>query len=178
MDELTPIERFLIMQAIYSKAAGLVSTKEPGNLRSEIDAGYRAEYERTGGKSFSLKMFGEKVGTYSISENKGTPPTETTVFDLKDEDAFLAWLDSRDGQVACQWYADENAKAFVEWYVKKNGELPDGVEPRKVRTNGTVGGTYKGASLRGFDADKVLEIASEQGLLPTRVAGLLGGDSQ
>ena len=175
MDDITPIERFLLVQAIFSKAAEAVSTKGTDNLRSEVDDGFRAEYERTGGKSFSLRFGGEKVGTYSISESKGTPPTERTVLDLKDDDAFAAWLETNDGQLACKWYADENAQAFADWYVGRTGELPDGVEPRTVRTNGTIGGAYKGASLRGFDADRVLSIATGMGLLPTRVAGLIGG---
>ena len=57
-NQLTPIEQFMLVQAIFNKAGSQVSTKGTDNMRSQVDEAFRSEYDRTGGKSFSLKFCG------------------------------------------------------------------------------------------------------------------------
>jgi hypothetical protein len=174
-NQLTPIEQFMLVQAIFNKAGSQVSTKKTNNMRSRVDDAYRDEYDRTGGKSFSLKFCGTKVGTYSISETRPTEPTETQSFEVTNNAALGAWVRGEDAQLVWDAYITSHRSQFAQWYFETMGELPEGCEIVTHVTQGTPGGVYKGASLRGFDADAVLLKAQEVGLLPTRVAGLIAG---
>lgn len=177
-EEIRPLDKFLVLHAIYSKAAEQVSTKCADNLRSEIERGYRDEYERTGAKSFSLKLNGEKVGTYSISESRGTPPRQTREFEATDDAALDNWVRGEEAQTYWDAFITSHRFEFAKWYFECMGELPDGCEMVTHETRGTLGGTYKGASLRGFDADKVLELATKAGYIGGAAVPLLGGGAE
>lgn len=175
---MNDVEQYLAAQSIYSKLGEIVSTKTPNNLRDQVAQGYRAEYERTGGKSFVMRVNGEPVATWSISETRPTKEQTETVFDLNDEIAFDDWFQSEDGQTAIAWYADAHMMDFIRWYVARTGEVPAGVGAREVVSKQAVTRReYKGCSVRGldgkkFDPDKVLAAFGLE--LPTAIAGLLG----
>lgn len=180
--EIAPVEQFLVVQAMYKKLAEQVNTKDPDNMRGHIDAAYKSEYDRTGGKSFSMKLGGEKVATYSISESKGTPAKTTRRLVVRDPHKLEKFIE--DNMVQCvqaeempyaEMYAQAMAQNFAEYVLENFGEVCDGCEVVKHTTPGKPGGVYSGNSIRGLDEDAVLAKAVDMGLLSTRIAGLLGG---
>lgn len=136
-DEITKrIEQLAVAQAVYKLAAAQVSTKEPGNLRGEVDEHYRGLFEQTGAKSFEIRIGGEKVGTYSV---KVTKPKVQTVCDCYDHGAYLAWCEEH-GFV--KTVIDEEA---AHAHFLETGEVPDGCNVSEVET---PGGQYAGGSIR------------------------------
>lgn len=175
-DELTTVERFLIAQAFYSRFAPYVDKKDPTSLRAAVDAGYRAEWERTGGKSFAMRFRGEKVGTYSISETKGTPDRVEYDFAVKNGKELREWFPVDNPELVDQWLAD-HWREFAQWYFEQTGEMPAGCEMRERTVYGKAKGKYMFGKLSGkFDYDRVLELAQDGGYLDGGVTPLLEGE--
>ena len=165
--QLSDVERLLVAQAIYNKLGKVVSTKDPNSLRSTVSDGYREVWERSGGKTYSMRLAGEKVATYSISE---TQPTVKEVFDLKDWDSFETWAASEDGWQTILDYVISDPQRFCKFVTEQTGEVPDGVD---VRVEHIAGGGYKSAAIKNIDTDRIIEIARDGMSLPTAIAGLL-----
>lgn len=138
--ELSDIEKLAIAQAFYKSIAEVVSTKDPGNLRGTVDAHFRDLYEQTGAKSFDLKLFGEKVGTYSLTLAKPTPESKRLDFEVSDKAAFMEWV-KRSGMFQIDW--DAIRANFLD-----TGEMPEGCNIVEVITPGTPGGEVKNGSIR------------------------------
>lgn len=176
MTKITESDRFVAAQALYSKLAPLIKTKNPDNLRGHVDAGYRAEWERTGAKTFSLRFLGEKVGTYSISETKGTPDMVERRFEVADNTALDAWVRGEDSRMLWDAYMTSHRMEFARWYFEQTGELPDGCTMAECVVKGEPGGQYIGGKVSGkFDADRVLELARDNRLFDGGSFPLLGG---
>lgn len=148
--ELSPVEQLAIAQAFYKAAADLVSTKKSGNLRSAVDDEYRKLYESTGAKSFDVKLFGGKVGTYSIVVEKPTESTSHVEIKVRDGSAFDKW--ARDNKFVVE---------SVDWdavysHLDDTGEVPEGCDIETVITPGRPGGAIKSTSLR-IDQHEVLD---------------------
>lgn len=153
------IEQLAVAQAVYKLSAEQVSTKEPGNLRSEVDAHYREMFEQTGAKSFEIRIGDKKVGTYSV---KVTKPKVQTVCDCYDQSAYLAWCEEH-GFVKTVIDEDAAHAHFLE-----TGEVPDGCNVSEVET---PGGQYAGGSIR-------VDVPSVNRAVCGEVSiALLGGDA-
>ncbi len=167
--ELKPIERLAIEQAIYSTIADDVSTKDPDNLRGQVDAEYRELFEETGAKSFIVNLQGEQVGTYSIRQSKPKPQTAKKVFSIIDKDeamgAFWAVPDKY-----IEEYAFQNAFSFLEWYSRKTGEVPNGCSWGEVVTLDEPA-KYLGGTLK-IDAQQVAQVMADH-QLDSGIVGLL-----
>lgn len=160
-DEITKrIEQLAVAQAVYKLSAEQVSTKEPGNLRAEVDAHYRELFEQTGAKSFEVRIGSEKVGTYGVCVTK---PETRMRLKVTDSRALMAWCEAND----CLRVEPDMRR--VESIFGETGELPDGCE---VEATSTPGGEYSGGSLR-IDPEKVNAALGGADVLPM----LMGGDA-
>lgn len=130
------IEQLAVAQAVYKLAAAKVSTREPGNLRSEVDDHFREAFESTGAKSFDVRIGGEKVGTYSIKTTEGK---RSIGLETHDPAAYRAWCEAN-GFVKTVIDEDAAAANFEE-----TGEVPDGCS---IAYFDTPEGAYAGSALR------------------------------
>lgn len=159
-DEITKrIEQLAVAQAVYKLAAAQVSTREPGNLRAEVDDHFREAFESTGAKSFDVRIGGEKVGTYSIKTTKGK---KSTCLETYDEAAYRAWCEAN-GFV--KTVIDEGA---VYANFQETGEVPDGCQVASVEM---PDGVYAGSALR-VDPAMVNRAIGGANVMPM----LMGGD--
>ena len=166
--QMGEVEWFLFLKMMRDAIGKELDTGNASNMRGQVDAVYRKLWEQTGGKSFEMRMRGNKVATYSV---KTTKERHKTVYDLEDATAFGDWLFSEDGRQAAQMWADEHPEQFVKWYVERTGDIPDGVQPRDVTVSNE--GEYNGGMVSQFRQQEVLRALGDD--LPTAVAGLLGG---
>jgi hypothetical protein len=148
MMQLNSMEKLAVAQTLYSKVGEVVKTREPDNLRGEVDAEIRRLYETTGAKSFDVKLAGRKVGTYSVTVTKPTPEEHYEELIVKDAHAYFAWAVENGFVTVNQAAVDANFDA--------TGEVPDGCEIRRVSIPGTPGGEIKSTTLK-VDADAVKE---------------------
>lgn len=165
MEDLTPVQRIGLMQAIYKVVAAEVSTKDPKSARSVIDADMIDRYERTGAKSYDIRYGDVKAGTYSVRVSK---PKSTTVYDLADAEAFDSWLATEDAHDMRESYVSDHMEDFVRYVCEVVGEVPDGVEPRTVETPEQVAGTT-------IQIKPELVAEALRGSLSPAIVGLLGG---
>lgn len=165
------IERLAIEQAVYNAIGADVSTRDPDNLRGEVNAFYLDMYERTGATGFEVRLRGQKVGTYGFPKVKGQPEHTVTELRVTDMDALLGWESDEFDDFVARWVGENLAELAVQ-YAAKTGELPDGVEyvtatipatPDTIRPNGTL----------RVRPEKVA--AALGNALPATIAGLLGG---
>ena len=152
------IEQLAVAQAVYKLAAEMVSTKEPGNLRSEVDMHYREMFEQTGAKSFEIRIGDKKVGTYSV---RVTKPETRVRLKVTDSRALMAWCEAND----CLRVEPDMRR--VESIFGETGELPDGCE---VEASSTPGGEYAKSSLR-IDPEKVNNALGGADVLPMLMGG-------
>ena len=168
------IERLAIEQAVYNAIGADVSTRDPDNLRGEVNAFYLDMYERTGATGFEVRLNGQKVGTYGFPKVKGQPARTVTELRVTDMDALRGWESDEFDDFVARWVNDNLAELAVQ-YAAKTGELPDGVEyvtesipatPDTIRPNGTL----------RVRPEKVA--AALGNALPATIAGLLEGGSR
>lgn len=157
------IERAIVAQALYKGIAGVVSTKDPGSLRHELDEHFLALYEQTGGKSYELKVAGQKVGTASVTVKDGEYEEQQRE-NVADMGAFRSWcIDNGLVKTEPDW-------AAVRRHMAVTGEVPDGMSVETVRV--PVKSPVRRVTLR-------VDVAKVEGALGSRlapaVAGLLGG---
>lgn len=152
------VEQLAVAQAVYKLAAEKVNTKEPGNLRSEVDMYYREMFEQTGAKSFEIRIGKEKVGTYSVLVTKPETRVRLKVTDAR---ALMAWCEANDALRV------EPDMQRVESIFGETGELPDGCE---VEATSAPGGEYAKSSLR-IDPEKVNNALGGADVLPMLMGG-------
>ena len=139
-DELDDVEKLAIAQAFYSSVGELVKTKDPDNLRGRVDARFRELYEQTGAKSFDVRLFGGKVGTFSVVTTKEARSVERVELEVDDEDAFMAWA-LTNGYFKVDFDA-------ADAHFRQTGEVPPGCHARKVHVPGTPGGAVRSTTLK------------------------------
>lgn len=158
MSNLTPVEKLVVAQALYKKVAGLVETKNPANLRGEVDAAFCTIYASTKeagapAKTFNLELMGEKVGTYTITATEPKPAQTFTQLKIVNDEELLRW-------------AVEYGFMKVDWdKIQSNfevtGEIPDGCAVVEITTDAVEGGEVKSTTLR-VDENKVIDIIKPQ----------------
>jgi len=151
VSERTPIERLAIVQALYNVVGKMVSTKDPDNLRAEVDDQMRALYEVTGAKSFDVKVNGTKVGAYSVVISKPTEATTEEMFAVLGYGELFEWDVPVEEAVS---YARDHLREFARWYFEETGELPPGCALVTDERPGDPGGRIKSTRL-SIDAEKV-----------------------
>ena len=152
------IEQLAVAQAVYKLAAAQVSTREPGNLRAEVDEHFREMFDATGGKSFEVRVAGKNVGTYFV---KTTKPSTSVRLKVTDRRALMAWCEANDA------LSVEPDIRRVESIFAETGEVPDGCE---TEATATPGGEYAGSSLR-IDPVKVNDALAGADVLPMLMGG-------
>lgn len=163
------IERLAFVQAVYNLAGKQVSTKEPDNLRANVDEHFEHLFRDTGAKSFEVRIGDEKVGIYSIRQSKAKPPVTRNEFVVEDESKAVVWLATLDSDFLYQ-FVGQHLEEFTYWYATMTGEIPDGCEWCEVTEPGTEP-AYLGGTLK-VDAEKVLSAVSG---LDSGFVGLLEG---
>lgn len=140
--ELNPVEKLAILQALQNRIGDMVKTKDPGNLRGEVDAMMVDMYQNNplAGKSFDVKLFGQKVGTYSLTVSKAKPQKKRWDIDVLDEVEFRQWC-------ADMGFLEVNMKA-VNDYVNKTADIPEGCDVVTVIEPEIVGGTVTRTTLK------------------------------
>lgn len=176
--DLPPMERLAVEQALLSRIGEDVSTKNPDSLRHMMDEAFISSYRASvatglSNKSNNVFVNGEKVGTYSIRENKGKDAQTVQRFQVTDDAALDAWVRGDDAQSFWDGYITSHRAEFARWYFETMGELPEGCE-MVTETIPAQPTSIDGTTLR-IDAEKVAKAIN--GYLPTGVAYLLGGDS-
>ena len=168
------IERLAIEQAVYNAIGADVSTRDPDNLRAEVNAYYHDLYEQTGATGFEVRINGVKCGTFGFSKVRGQRAYTERVVTVTDVDALMA--DASEEFAA--WLADymrEHMAELAVQYATETGELLDGMAvverehpatPDTIRPNGTL----------RVRPEKVA--AALGNALPATIAGLLEGESR
>lgn len=148
--ELTPVEKLAIAQAFYNSVGKMVSTKEKGNLRDQVNAYFEEVFNATGAKSFDVKLLGEKVGTYSITVSKAKPSEINYEIAVDDWEAFGRWAHERGYTVV------EYDMPAVNENFSLTGEIPPGCRVAAKVTPGIEGGKVSRTTLR-VDVDAVVD---------------------
>lgn len=175
MDE--KIAYFAIEQAIYKMVAEDVSTKNVGNLRSEVDDHYLDLYRSTGAKSFAVRLNGEEVGVASIKgaaprRPKASTKKAPTVLVVTDEDALIA-NDSDDFKAFITQYVRAHIGEIAIAYVKETGEKLNGIEEAPT-LEPPVEPAKPSVSIRIYE-DRVADVVGAKALGGI-VHGMLGGE--
>lgn len=168
------IERLAIEQAVYNAIGADVSTRDPDNLRGEVNAYYHDLYEQTGATGFEVRINGQKIGTYGFSKVRGQRAYTERVVTVTDVDALRA--DENDGFLEyCSGWLEEHLPELAVQYAQETGELLDGMAvverehpatPDTIRPNGTL-------------RVRPERVAAALGnALPATIAGLLEGGSR
>lgn len=168
---MTDIEKLALMQALYTEIGYQVKNCDPDNLRGNVNAYYREQYERTGATGFEVRIGGQKVGTYGFSKVRAQPArTETSIvvadvdaLRADDSDEFNEWLD--------RWIGSHLEELAVQ-YAQETGDLLDGMAVVTREIPATPAGIRPNGTLR-VDGAKVAEALGAN--LGAAVAGLLGG---
>lgn len=169
MDE--KIAYFAIEQAIYKMIAEDVSTKNVGNLRSEVNDHYLDLYRSTCAKSFAVRLNGEEVGVASI---KGAAPRRqkpSTAVVVTDEDALIA-NDDDDFNGFITQYVRAHIGEIAKAYYAETGELLDGLDVMDYEP--PVEPAKPSVSIRIYE-DRVADVVGAQALGGI-VHGMLGGE--
>lgn len=164
MDTMNDIEALAIAQAIYKASGAIVSTKDAGSLRSQVDAHLMDMYETMGVDRLELRVAGEKVGSLGLRKStKAKTKTTVVVKDAAEAIRFVA-----QDEALAQLVLSAAQKALVA-YVEETGEIPDGCE---VSTETEPKGTVLGTTIRGCDPADVS--AALGNTLPEAISGFLG----
>lgn len=169
--DFSPIEKLAVAQALFKAVGEHVKTKDPGNLRGEVDALMAESYEKARAqgiapKSFDIEINGTKVGTYSITAEKPVEEKHDVELEVEDAEAFEKWAVERG------FARTQVDMASVRRYFDETGEVPDGSKPVSVIIPAVEGGGIKSTSLR-VDPEKVARALGPQ-LEPVTYAFLEG----
>lgn len=165
------IERLAIEQAVYKAIGADVSTRDPDNLRSEVNAYYYDLYEQTGATGFEVRLRGQKVGTYGFSKVRGQKAYTERIVTVTDHAALMAdesdefndWLSA---------YVTEHMDELAVQYATETGELLDGMAVVEREHPATPDTIRPNGALR-VRPEKVA--AALGNALPATIAGLLEG---
>ena len=169
MDE--KIAYFAIEQAIYKMIAEDVSTKNVGNLRSEVNDHYLDLYRSTGAKSFAVRLNGEEVGVASIKGGAPRRQKPSTAVVVADEDALIANDDDDFNDFITQ-YVRAHIGEIAKAYYAETGELLDGLDVMDYEP--PVEPAKPSVSIRIYE-DRVADVVGAQALGGI-VHGMLGGE--
>lgn len=171
---LSDIERLAVEQALYKVIAEDVGTRNPGNLRDQVNQHYLELYEMTGATGFEVRIAGQKVGTYGFSKTRAQPARKESTVEVVDARALREW-DSDDFNDYISRWIDGNLATLAASYFEETGDLPDGMTVIEVDVPAQPAGIRPNGTLR-INPAKVAEALGNQ--LPSTVAGLLeGGDA-
>lgn len=147
MVELTDVEKLIVKQAIFNAVADDVKTKEPSNLRGQLDEIMKESYygNPMAGKSYDLRLMGQKVGTYSLTVSKGKPQEVRRSFEVEDKDRFTAWAEEN-GFVKIDMEA-------VQAHFAATGEIPEGCSGIEVIVPEVVGGVVTRTTVKVDQAE-------------------------
>ena len=116
----TPMQRAVVVQALYKELGRLASTKE--GPRADLDADLRAAYDRDGTTQRTVMWDGVPVAKHTVRMSKPVHEVEPVV---EDPDRLVAWLRTEDGADVLRELVyvqrDDVMRA-----VKSVGVLPDG----------------------------------------------------
>lgn len=169
MDE--KIAYFAIEQAIFKMIAEDVSTKNVGNLRSEVNDHYLDLYRSTGAKSFAVRLNGEEVGVASIKGSAPRRQKPSTAVVVTDEDALIANDDDDFNDFITQ-YVRAHIGEIAKAYYAETGELLDGLDVMDYEP--PVEPAKPSVSIRIYE-DRVADVVGAQALGGI-VHGMLGGE--
>ena len=168
------IERLAIEQAVYNAIGADVSTRDPDNLRAEVNRHYHDLYEQTGATGFEVRLRGQKIGTYGFSKVKGQKAHTERIVTVTDVDALMADASEEFAAWLADYMREHRAELAVQ-YATETGELLDGMAvverehpatPDTIRPNGTL-------------RVRPERVAAALGnALPATIAGLLEGGSR
>lgn len=166
MKKLDKVEQLAVLQALQNRIGDMVKTKDPDNLRGQVDRMMVERYESDplAGKSYDVKLFGEKVGTYSLTVSKAKPQSKRLDIDILDPVEFRQWC-------ADMGFLEVNMKA-VDDYVKATGNVPEGCEPITVIEPEIFGGEVTRTTLK-VEPEKVAHVLGHE--LGEFTVGLLEG---
>lgn len=168
-NDMKPIERLAVAQALYKELGKVVGTKSTDNLRAEVDEYYIGRYLEDGMRTANVRLNGQTVGTFSVISKK--IPAHVEVYQLDDK-TFADWVQDDDAAAnACiAWMlADQKRRdAFARYCCEVVGVVPDGYEAYREEEDESI--TTRFSKL---DVSKVAEALGEA--LPSTVAGLLTG---
>lgn len=164
--QLTDVERLAVAQAFQKAVGDLTATKDPDNLRGRVDAEMVGAFYSNpmAGKSFDLKLLGEKVGTYSMTVSKPKPQKVERILDVKDSKAFREWAE-RGGFM-------EVDMAAVQEHFEESGEVPEGCDIATLVTPADEGGAVTRTTLK-VEPEAVARVLGGQ--LPEVTTELLEG---
>lgn len=157
MVELSNIEKLIVKQAFVSAVADDIKTKNPDNLRGQVDEMMKEAYYGSpmAGRSFDLRLMGEKVGTYSLTVSKGAPEKVERTFEVQDKQAFMEWAEEN-GYV--EKVADMEA---ILADFRENGVVPEGCNPVEVIIPEVLGGAVTRTTVK-VDSEKVARVLGPQ----------------
>lgn len=151
--ELNNTEKLAICQAFYNRVGEMVATKNPDNLRGEVDREMIEAYDRLGCKSFDVKLLGQKVGTYSLTISKPKPSKTRLELEIADYGELLKWAIENG-------FAIVDEKAVIK-HISETGDMPDGANVIQVIEAGDVGGEVSRTTLK-VESQEVARILGAQ----------------
>lgn len=157
MQEFTEIEELIVKQAILNAVASDTKTKNPDNLRGRVDAMMEENYyiNPMAGRSFDLRLKGQKVGTYSLTVSKSEPQKVETSLEINDRQAFMQWAEENG-------FIDKtpNMDAIMKHF-EMCGEVPEGCRPVEVVTPEVIGGVVTRTTVK-VDSKEVARVMGHQ----------------
>ena len=164
--ELNDVERLAVAQAFQKAVGELTETKREDNLRGRVDAEMKEAFYSNpmAGRSFDVKLLGEKVGTYSLTVSKPAEQRAETELEVEDAAAFRKWAEDA-GFVM----VDERA---VFEHFADSGEVPGGCRAIEVVTPADPGGEVASTTLK-VEPERVARVLGAQ--LPEATMALLEG---
>lgn len=166
---MSDLDNLIVAQALYKELGKAVSTSTPGNLRSRVDDFFASEHERTGARTFDLKLNDELVGTYTRRKaNKKRAKTENYL-NIVNVAQLKAWLvDVTD--IELREYVIDRLDDFARYKWEHDGEIPYGCTVETIDIDETPE-TYTG--MMKIDTKAVADAMRQQ--LPPVILGLLEG---
>lgn len=127
------IDGIIAAQAIYSELGKRLKTNTEGNARGELDGHFRDLRDRTGARSFDLRINGQEVGTYSFAKSKGKA---AYTLRIENESAYRRWCEENG-------LMELPSVASVAQWVEYTGELPEGATIERTPAETTERGTLR-----------------------------------
>lgn len=170
--------RLACYQALYNAIGPAVKSQGDG-LRGDIDREMRERYEADGVKTSVVTRGGVRLGTYTIVESKAVPAHVETSVEVTDIDALMACEDDEFLEFFTNW-ANGHIAEIARDYFTATGELPDGVELRRVEVP-AMPAAYKGGQMRvdrKFQQDMSAYVARSVGALAGGALPMLEGEAE
>lgn len=148
-DELA---KFAVLQSLYKRLGELLGTKNPDNLRGQVDADLLDLWKRHGVDRQRLQIGDATVGYVALKFSK---PAKRAVIIVNDADA-LAKEDEALVRMFVRHYADK----FASFVLEVTGAVPDGCEMRVE----DVPSQCIGSTVTGCKPDDVFPLLGADGI--------------